>query len=289
MTAGSLIQKAWEELGEPSDINPATVGVPKLLSALNDAQDVVAQWIDDRGRKVYFRELEDEVQFTTVVLTGTLDTEAVGRAITMPNSIPLVVGHFQNWILKVGSESRTVLASLVLDGRVTLTVSQAFSSDVLGLDYVLAKRDYQLVGVDAIDTGDVRVSEIVRVFDMEDGALLDKAASREFMTNASTGVPGAWRNSNRGLLFDAAPETERTYVMQVVKLPLKIEAQTDEIQLPDAFTQAVLSRLVWWGWKRAQDFQAAFSAKKDFNELMTRLATAIWLSNEPDYFTVRNR
>jgi hypothetical protein len=90
-------------------------------------------------------------------------------------------------------------------------------------------------------------------------------------------------------MFDIAPESARKYLLHVVKLPMRVDSQTDEIELPEAFCQAVQLRMVWWGYRRMQDFQAAYATKKDFEDLMTQLATASWLNGEPDYFTVRSR
>jgi len=290
MTAGAIIQKTWEELGEPSDLNPATIGVPKFINALNDAQDVVAQWIDNRGRKVFFRELYDSVQFKTVVLTGVMDQEAVGASIIVPVAVvPLAPGRYVDWIVRINGESRLVLASLASGGQNLLMLSSGFGSDVLGQDFVLAKRVYRLAGDDAVETGDVRVAEIERLFDMADGTQLTEVASRDFLTTPIVGVPGQWRHVGTGVMFDVAPETERTYLMHVVKLPNRVNGQTDQIELPEAFCQAVQMRMVWWGYRRMQDFQAAYASKKEFEEMMTRLATASWLNTEPDYFSVRSR
>lgn len=289
MTAGALIQKAWEELGEPSDLSPATVGVPKLLEAVNDAQDVVAQWIDNRGRKCYFREMEGSFQFPSVVLTGTFDIEASGTSVTLPGTVVASLGRFVRWVLTVGSESRDVLASVVTGGRNVLTVSEAFSVPLLAATFSLGKREYHFTGLDALDTDGVRVVEVNRIFDIATGSQLTIAPSAEHLTTIASGTPSVWRHRNSGIVFDVAPTAERYYLAHVMRLPNKVNEQTDELDLPDAFMQAILLRIVWWGYRRMQDFQAAYSTKKDFEELMTRLATASWLSNEPDYFTVRDR
>lgn len=290
MTAGAIIQKTWEELGEPSDLNPATVGVPKFLTALNDAQDVVAQWIDNRGRKVFFRELYDAVPFTSVVETGTMTDEASTTTVLLPVSVALAPGRFVNWVLKINGESRTVLLSLASGGQNQLIVSSAFGSAVLDQDFILAKRVYRFGGDDdVIDAGDVRVSEVERVFDQATGVQLTEVASRDYLAVPLVGVPGQWRHAGLGVMFDIAPESAREYLLHVVKLPNKVNSQTDEIELPEAFCQAVQMRMVWWGYRRMQDFQAAYASKKEFEEMMTRLATASWLNSEPDYFTVRSR
>jgi len=290
MTAGAVIQKTWEELGEPSDLNPATIGVPKFINALNDAQDIVAQWIDNRGRKVFFRELYDSVQFKTIALTGVMGEEAVGSSIVVPVAeVPLAPGRFVDWIVRINGESRLVLASLASGGQNLLMLSSSFSQPVLGQDFVLAKRVYRLAGDDAVETDEIRVAEIERLFDLSDGTQLTEVASRDFLTSPTIGVPGQWRHVGTGVMLDVAPETERSYLMHVVKLPRRVMGQTDEIELPEAFCQAVQMRMVWWGYRRMQDFQAAYASKREFEEMMTRLASASWLNNEPDYFTVRSR
>jgi hypothetical protein len=289
LTAGTLIQKVWEELGEPSDLNPATVGVPKLLDAVNDAQDVVAQWIDNRGRKCFFREMECEVRFSTLVETGTFTEEASGVAITLPVTVTPVLGRFVRWVLTTGGETRDVVASGVTGGRNVLTVASAFSNLLLDGIFVLAKREYQLTGLDALDTGGQRLVEIQRIFDAETGTRLEEAASADQMMIVSSGTPGTWRHRGSGIVLDAAPPAARMYIVHAVRLPTRVTEQTDIIELPDAFCQALHMHVVKWGYRRMQDFQAAYATKKEFEELMTRLATASWMSNEPDYFTVRSR
>ena len=290
MTAGILIQRVWEELGEPSDLSPATVGVPKMLDAVNDAQDVVAQWIDNRGRKCFFRELEDSFRFSTLVENGTFTDEALGVTVTLPATVAESLGRYQGWVLVVGSDVRDVVSSAVTGGRNVLTLASALTAGILtGETFTLAKREYHLTGVDALDVDEMRIVEMVRVFDVETGIQLDEAASADQMMTPTSGTPGLWRHRGSGLVFDAAPPVSRTYIVHVVRLPTRVLEQTDVLDLPDAFCQAVMMHVVKWGYRRMQDFQAAYATKKDFEDLMTRLATASWMSNEPDYFTVRSR
>lgn len=289
MTLGAIIKRVWEELGEPSDLNPATVGIPKLREAVNDSQDVIAQWIDDRGRKVFFREMDAQFGFNTVVETGTLNAQTSMKTITLPVTSLPSLGRYNRWVMRIGSDSRTVIWSAVSGASNLVTVSKAFPQDVSGMDYLLSKVDYQFEGLDAIDTEGMRTMEVLRVFDSEDENQLDKVAGRDYLFGASVGKPGGWRNRNTGILFDIAPEISRHYFVHVKKLPSTLNDQTDETDLPDAFVQALILRTVWWGYRRMQDFQAAYTTKKEFTELMTRLATASWMSEDPDYFTVRSR
>lgn len=287
MTLGGVIKSVYEELGEPSDLNPATVGIPKLRNAVNDAQDVIAQWIDDRGRKVYFREMDAQIGFETVVKTGTLGTQASQKIIVLPSAAS--PARYVDWVLTVGGESRKVLFSGVSGLFDELTVNKAFTGVLDGASYILSKVEYHFTGIDAIDTDGLRVAEILRIFDSDSETELEETATRDYLFGAGSGVPRQWRHKGSGLLFDVAPNEVRHYVLHVKRLPTKLEDQTDLIDLPEAFIQPLVLRTVWWGYRRMQDFQAAYATKKEFQELMTRLATASWLSEGADYFTVRNR
>lgn len=291
MTLDTAINQAWEALGEPSDLNPSKVGIDRLRDAANDAQDVLAMWVDNRGRRVRFRELEAMVPFTTVVYSDTLtDVPATAKAIKMPVSVLPSLGRFDRWILKIGDEARKVVTSVVSGGQNVLNIGEAFSTTPAGTEtFTLSKVEYQFTGVDAIDTNGVRVVEVQRVFDPEQDSMLEEVGTREFLYAPGMGTPSTWRHANRGVQFDVAPDVERSYEMHVTRMPTLVDQLTDEFELPEAFCQAIVLRMVWWGFRRMQDFQAAYATKQEFSELMMRLASAYTLNEEPDYFTVRSR
>lgn len=289
MTLGTVIQRAWEELGEPSDLDPKTVGVQKFRDAANEAQDVIAMWIDDRGRKVFFREFEDSVDFETVVLTGTLEAQGSQSTIVMPVSVEATLGRYAGWVLAAGGEARRVALSTVVGGRATLTVNGPFTVDLTDAAFTLSKVEYRFEGDGDVIETEKRVVEIRKVYDLVDGVMLDEVAASEQLMDVDVGVPGSWKHRGSGVAFDVAPTETRRYRLFVVRLPTKLVDQSSLIEVPEAFAQALVMRVVWWGYRRMQDFQAAYATKREFQELMTRLATASWLNGEPDYFTVRSR
>lgn len=291
MNLSTAMTQVWEALGEPSDLNPAKSGVTKLRDAINDAQDVVAMWIADNGRKVMFRELEDRLQVTTVVEAGTLEAGQPSpyKVVTMPAALAANLGRFVDWVLTVGNESRKVVVSAVTGGRNVLTLSSGFTVDPSSTAYVLSKPWYQFSGTDAVALGGMRIAEIQRIVDLETGTELEEAAGRDYLIDPVAGDPGSWRHDGKGFRFDSAPQAARKYDVCVTRYPALLEDQTDEIGLPDAFAQAVVLRAVWWGFRRLQDFQAAYATKLEFKEMMTRLATSATLNGEPDYFTLRSR
>ena len=205
MTLNAASVQIWEALGEPSDLNPSTVGVTKLRDAVNEAQDAVAMWIDDRGRKPYFRESQAQVLFSTTVESGTLGVQT-GQTITLPLTVNPELGKYVGWVLKIGNEVRGVVASLVSGGQNVLSVNEAFSSDVSGLDYLISKRHYTLAEMG----GTVRIVEALQVFDVESSTELSEVSYRDALMVPSVGIPSSWRHGSGGVVFDSAPETSGT-------------------------------------------------------------------------------
>jgi hypothetical protein len=288
MTLSAVTTQVWEALGEPSDLNPSSVGVARLREAINDAQDAIAMWTDNRGRKVPFRELEDVLRFTSVVETGTLETQSSLSSITLPNAVPGALGRYTGWMIRINGETRRVVSSTIVVGANVLGLGAPLTVSASDADYELAKVAYELSGTDAIDT-DMRIMEIQRVFDPEAGAMLDEVGTRDFLYASGMGVPGSWAHWRQGILFDVAPETARTYELHVTRLPTTVAQQTDVLEMPDTFCQAIVLRATWWGFRRMQDFNAAYATKREFEEMMMRMASSRSLNEEPDYFTVRSR
>lgn len=287
MTLDYAMRRLWEDLGDASDLDPSKSGAKLLCGFLNDAQDVVSMWVDDRGRKVRFRQLEDAIRFSTNVLTGTLGTQTSTFDIALPSAIDGSDNCFKNWTVQIGTEVRKVFSSRYVDGVSYVRLTAPLSAVPSDLAITLMQTDYAFgTGTYDIDTEKMRIAEVLRVFDCEANSQIDIAAFHEFFLVPAAGETTRWRYSKGGISLDSIPTTSRVYELHFIRLPLRVEAASDVFELPATFDSAILTYAKAAGFRRMQDFNAAYATKRDFADLMNHLATCSWLNEEPDSITV---
>lgn len=302
MTLQEMIREVWEMISEPSDLDPyiggnidlASTGAQRIRDAINNAQRVVASWKFPAGPRLRFRELEDKINFTSEVLTGTLDAGSVSPYTTVTfTGTTAASGYYDDWVLTVGGSSVRVTSSILTAPTTqTLYLAPGFTFDPSSTAFTLARQSYRLTvaGDEGIAYAN-SLLEIGQLFDITESSELDIEDTKLKPVETVTGTPGTFIKISKGFTFDVAPDAEHSYQLFVTRYPLDLTALTDECELPEAFHEAVILRAIWWGYRRYQENADAYSVKRDLDDLLARLRTSYDYESETHnaYWKVRSR
>lgn len=292
MTLSEMREEVWEQVAEPSDINPNN-DTTKLDFALNQAQRRVAFWKDKgTGRRISFRNLESELFFKSVIVEGTLDEDAPSSTtITFPTGdVGTEDDRYNGWLLEIGSEKKLIVD--YTGSTATATIHEAWDTNPSNGDsYTLMKRFWYLSGNsdpwvdDHINlpsaTNRFRAEgnffAILKIEDIEQQKTLDKAYAKDsFINNIFTpGDPNEWIRYGNRLYFDNAPDEEKWFRMEYYRAPTEMSADSDVPELPEPFHYAMVLWAIEWALRRRGESSEKWSVKQDFEDYMKSTVTEL--------------
>ena len=303
MTLSELRLEIWNNLGKPTDLDPASDvsygGVPYLTYVANMAQRRVASYKTNRGHIMRFNTLKGEMYFKNTVITGTLDAAGTTSTVVFPSGdVGAGDDRYNGWVVKTGSEYRIIVDYVTSTRTATLhdTLSTAPAS---GDSYELYKKfsyflpsthawvseHIQLPGTSDRYLNDGNFLEVLKIEDLDQETKLKKAQrGRSFVTlQTSTGDPQEWYRYGNRLIFDYAPEEEKWFRMEYYRMPLNMSAAEDEPELPEEFHYALVLWGTEWGYRREGESNEKYSTKLDFKEFMEQTLQELDISDEREF------
>ncbi len=301
MTLEWLRKQIWQKTQQPTDLNPDTDtqytgGKPLLNYVVNEAQRVVAMWVDRKtGQRIRIRDLISDLFFQAKVITGTLLANApADNKLTLPAAdIEDNDDRYNSWILEVSGEQAMVVdyASYVC------TVHKDWGTNpVLGETYKLYKNFFFVTTVgdpwsaDHIEVpaqstryrGQGNLLEPLKIRHPEQGRTLKRVSEKfDFMSYLWTkGDPTQWNQVGKKIFFNRQLDEDDWYQLFYYRTPTELTLNADEQEIPEIFVPAMINWGTRWVLKRDGESSQAYSTKIDFHDLMRSIKSQYDLSYE---------
>lgn len=297
MTLQQIVGEIFEGLGEPSDLqyldlngnlDTSLTGWRKIVDEVNIACLELVSWKFPNGRVVRFRQLEESTTFQSEVRTGTVLVGNIASAVITTDLALEADNFYGGWAIEIDGSIYRILQSRTNGTDTELFLSTLPLGDPLGKDVVVSKRDYLFIDNTGVAFGEWPIGigynpangrplELIEVADLETQATITQTPTQEplLIPNLTFGVPTQFYKIAQGLRFDLWPESKRLYNVRYVRSP-RMLSYTDsnvEPELPVQFHRAVVLHGLWWGYRRMQENNSAYSTKRDLDDLLARLRT----------------
>jgi len=300
-TLSVLRNEVWQQIGEPTDLDPASDvqygGAPLLNWAVNEGQRQVAFWRDpENGRVFRHPQLLGEMFFETPLLSGVLEDQAAmdDDQILLP-WLGYSNNQFDGWVVKVGSEIRFI-TSYDAGSRVAVLDNDWSSTPATGATVYLYTRGLLMVAtghawaatniVMPVVTDRWRSTgnfiEVQKLEDLTSQVELSKAPRTESYLGGTleTGAPTSYYRRGNRLIFDRAPDEVLKMRLEYYRGPTEMIQPTDEPELSEQFHHAMVLWAMAWGFKRSGDNASAYSTNQELNRYMKRVVAHMDI--EPD-------
>jgi len=305
MTLSEIRTQIWEALGEPTDIDPSD-DATTLNTVVNEAQRQVAKWRDPQtGKMVRIHSLFNSLNFYPTVITNTISSVSND---TFPYYLSFTSARtgnsndrYNDWVVEITSGDADGAKRLLTDYEKTDSYNRYIYSEAFGTapsadDTVkLYKNFFYLLpsthgwADDAIilpsntdlNIADGNFLEILRIEDIENQKVIEKATNMESFINigTSTGDPTKWYRFGNKLIFNYHLDEEKWYKMEYYRTPAEMSTATDEPEIPEIYHWAMVLWGIWWGYKRAMENSSAYSTKKDLEDEMRRTINQFDVAN----------
>lgn len=273
MTVNEMILEVWQLIGEPTDLDPtdgtadplpanidtATNGYTRILTALNQAQISVAMWRQPSGRQFRWRGGIGSSILTVTPTTTTVENTAVAVGdFTVDTALTGSDDDWNGYLIKVGTEIRRVVDSTAAG---VLTVGKAFDvAHAVGTTVTYIAQPASLP---------TDLLEIRTIYDFENDCHIgwnERVSSPIF--EYAEGEPSMfWRNS-RNLYWDAGYfDATRRYGLEYYRLPVAM-SDSQACELPEQFHWAIVLWAAGWGYWRQQDPNERKNLRDEFADFM---------------------
>lgn len=298
MTVEDMLIEVHSQLGMPTDldiyqsdgetVDISSPGAVRILKWLNRGYKRILMWRFPNGRIVRFRTVEKKKYFSSAFIEGSVAASS-SNTVTLDASMAGVADRYVGWVVEVNGEKRKIMTNTA--GRVC-TLNKAWSTTPsAGDDYDLYKNFSMFVDSAAanasehiaLDPSD-QILSVLRVTDMNTGSMLGRADRTVNFESSSigSGIPSLFQDREDGVFFDVAINEARYFELRYNGFPAALSALTDEPAIPSQFHEGILLWAVWWGLRRYQEFNGAYSTKRDLEDLMSTALQQFDLSNERD-------
>jgi hypothetical protein len=297
MTAAEMMQRVWQALGEPSDLDPATDvqynGGPLLLWYVNEGQREIAKWKDPQtGKPLRIYDLYSSIPYKTSVLSATITTV---NNTTSPYYVTLdTVGtetdRYNDWVLEVTSGDADGAKRYVVDSDAgSLYVDSAFTTapsigDTVSLykrfDLLLpathawASEHIALPSASDLARNTGNLLEVLSLVDIKNKLELDVCddAERFPATLLDVGDPKKWYRYGNAIFYDRNVDTDDLWLrMEYYRAPTDMDLTTNtEPDIPEIFHMAIVLWAIWYGYKNMLESSKAYSTKLDLADEMKR-------------------
>ena len=275
MTVNEIINKAWQDCGEPSDIDPTnttdTSGLDFCVQVLNIAMDSVVQWKGFQGRRrTHFPDYITSGFAKNKVETMTVDYSTMDDAVLVIASIPSSIVPAVGDVVSYGGESRLVwYAGTEVDDE--LWLSSAFTNRVTDL----SEADVEItIHQSVLAPGFTRFVEYLRVGDVSQSEVLPRMRHNQSIVEdiTSVGRPEEWDRKGTGIIFDVAPDAAYLWRITYYGLPtLATSAHYtagSSFDVPEEFHVAVLAYMKGLIYDQRQEPDIATTQYQRFNAIM---------------------
>jgi len=282
-----LRDEIWQQLGEPSDLDPDTdtqySSGPLLTWVVNEGQRQVAFFKDKQtGRSLRFRELYGDMFFDSyVVEDDTLDEDGLSTTqFTLPGDYGAEADRWNGSIIEVGGEKRIVVdysADRLVTVHKALGVAPSVDDEfsMYKSEYLLLPSTHGWVGENIALPSEAQYISVgnffhpLKITDMEDEVELDLGnKSTLYLDRTAVGAPTEWYMFGKKIIFNTAPEDNRWFKMEYYRAPYNLSADADEPEIPEPFHYAIVLWGIWWGLRRQQAPTEAWQAWNNLVEFI---------------------
>lgn len=265
------------------------------VDALNNACLAIACWKFPNNKMIRFRSLEEVATFQSHLrpIEVTNISGNIFQYISTNPAYPvdLTPDAYKDCMIRQESTNANLLVirSWTAVGMNYLLVASAGSA-VVGADFFLHKRDYSFANVDfnfqpitsldiPFDYRNGRPLEIIDVIDASTGTQLEYEVKYDHLLGQTpaVGTPASFYKKALGLRFDVWPTDIRGYFVRFLRGPRQIGYADDvnvvEPELPIQFHEAIRLWMIWWGLRRMEENNSAYSTKKDLDDVLLRTQT----------------
>lgn len=292
MTLEELMVEFYEQMGEPTDIEPRNdsevfdlteESAQRSRRILNNGQTAIAMWRFPNGTIHKIRELEGTLFFKTTVLSGTAQNGGPDT-ITLAAGSGSVADQYKGWLVKITGGTG--------EGQLRLILSFDESNQQCEVDedwdtvpdttseYELYKALYQFVDPSNTISGqNIPISPVDQILTMY--AITDvKSQIRLYPVERtdtlsafikSHGIPSAFYEQNGGVKFNVAVDERRPYAIDYVKMPKALVDKDDVPEMPEQYHMAIVMWATWWYYRMKQESGAAYAAKRDLDDYLGRI------------------
>lgn len=291
MTLAEIRNEIWQQIGEPTDLDPTTDvqfnGGPLLTWVANEGQRQVATWRD--GPRVFRHpQLYGEMFFRTYMVTDTIpdQTGMAANELLLPATSGTYDDEYNGWLVDCDGVQKVIVD--YNGGALTATLDSDWdTTPTTGGVFKLMSRSYMLVDsthpwasehivlpvVSDRWRTEGNFMEILKLEDISNQQELQRAPRVEsYLANmTSTGDPMEYFRRGNRIYFDRAPDERLWFRMEYYRTPTDMVADDDEPEISEQFHYAVALWGLWWGYRRAGDNAAAYSCKMDLKDYMGRV------------------
>jgi hypothetical protein len=291
MTLGEIRSRIWENLGKPTNLDPAT-GVDRnnLTIYANEGQRAVANWKDpQRERPIRFHCLYNSFDYHSTVVTGTIT--AVNNT-TVPYSITVSglqaeADRYNEWVVEVTSGSALGEIKYIVDNGTlgVLYLQEAFNiapsvSDTVS---VYKRFDNLLSGGHAYATEHIIIPTItdrelstgnflepLSIISLKNKNELQIVEKEEKYPTSFTanGDPTTWYRYGNRIYYDKAIDSYQWFRLEYYRQPTNMLLDTDYPELPEAYHMAIVLYGTWFGLRTKMESSKAWATKQDFESTM---------------------
>lgn len=306
MTKLQIVQNVYEALGEPSDLQylddddnvlTASTGWRRMIDAINLAVLEISVWKFPDGRTIRFRYLEDVAHLQTMFETAAVVGAVTGSAILTTSLTNTVVNAYSGCALRIGTTIYRVRYSqpngvtptnvdLMLD--TVVTVADAVAVNISKREYLFENQ--VITPFVTTPTGIAYTAsngaplEILNVYDTAQNSELELVKKYDplITLQAVFQNPAQFYKIAQGLRFEAYPDSSKLYTVRYMRGPRVMDytTLTEEPELPVQFHEAVVLYCLWWGYRRMQENNSAYSVKQDLVDMLRRVRTEYDLQGE---------
>lgn len=292
MTLEQLRNEIWQQIGEPTDLDPASDtqynGGPLLTWVANEGQRQVATWRD--GPRIFRHpQLYGEMFFRTWMLTDTTpdQTGLAANEILLPTATTgSYDDEYNGWLVECDGVQKVIM-DYTGGAHVAILDSDWGTTPVIGGVLKLMSRAYMLcdaahpwasehITLPVISDrwrAEGNFMEVLKLEDVTNQQEITRAPRIEsYLTNmTSTGDPGSYFRRGNRIYFDQAPDERLWIRMEYYRTPTDMSADDDEPEISEQFHYGIALWGMWWGYKRAGDNASAYGAKRDLADMMGRV------------------
>lgn len=272
MTLNEMILEVWQNVGEPTDIDPTdgtanptasniddtSKGYTRITRALNQAQLAMVTYRFPRGRLFRWNGGYLTTAITVAKTTDTLDTDIAADDLVASTNLSGSDDDWNGWIIRIGTEVRRVIDSTAggdLTVRYPFSVAHDSGDTVELAEMPLSLPSNLWVVRKILDYTGASLEPAPRTMDLMSGDPID-------------GDPSYWFRQNQNLYFDSVYfDGTRNYTVQYRRFPLDMSA-TQESEIPANFHWGLVLWAAGWGQWRQQDSNERKNLRDDFHEFM---------------------
>ncbi len=311
MTLDEIALDIWNNLGRPTDLNPATDvsynGGPFLYFIANRGQRRIASYKTRRGRIIRLETLKGDMYWQSKIIEGTIDATGTVSTVIFPAAdVGADNDRYNGWILKTGGTYR-ILTDYVTATRTGTLHEDLSTAPAIGDTYALYKKfsyllpsthgwvseHIQLPATTDEYLNDGNLFQVLKIEDIAKPLKLKRAKrGRSFVTlSTSTGDPQRWYRYGNRIYFDFAPEDQRWFRMEYYRMPINMVNSTDIPEIPIEFHEGIVLWGTEWGYRREGESNEKYSTKLDFREFMEQTLLELDIADEREftYGSLRSR